>query len=78
MKMRAYLYEPADRPDYRGARSHAQFVANLPLSPQTVKARIARRFGFTDRRLEAAGHEQADAAALAEAKYGDPAWTFRR
>ncbi len=35
-----YLKEPVRRPAYRGARSHAEFMGNLPLDPQTLRARL--------------------------------------
>lgn len=35
-----YLREPARRPAYRGARRHADFLGNLPLTPETIRARL--------------------------------------
>lgn len=35
-----YLYEPARRPAYRGARSHAAFLANVPLTGTEAQARV--------------------------------------
>ena len=35
-----YLKEPARQPAYRAARRHAEFMGNLPLSVETVRARL--------------------------------------
>lgn len=35
-----YLREPARRPAYRGARRHADFLGNLPLTPETIRGRL--------------------------------------
>ena len=35
-----YLKEPVRRPPYRAARSHADFLGNLPLSGETIRARL--------------------------------------
>ena len=36
-----YLKEPARQPAYRAARPHAEFLGNLPLSVQVIRARLA-------------------------------------
>lgn len=36
------LPEPARRPAYRGARTHRDFLAALPLKPGEIKSRLAR------------------------------------
>jgi lipoate---protein ligase len=35
-----YFKEPARQPAYRAARHHADFIGNLPLSPETIRARL--------------------------------------
>lgn len=35
-----YLKEPSRQPAYRAARRHAEFIGNLPLSVETVQARL--------------------------------------
>jgi lipoate-protein ligase A len=35
-----YLKEPARQPAYRAARRHAEFIGNLPLSAETILARL--------------------------------------
>jgi lipoate-protein ligase A len=36
-----YLAEPGRQPAYRAARRHTEFIGNLPLSAETVRARLA-------------------------------------
>ena len=40
--MECYLKKPARQPVYRRGRAHAEFAANLPLSGETIRARLAR------------------------------------
>jgi lipoate-protein ligase A len=40
--MERYLKKPAREPAYRRGRSHGEFVANLPLSAETIRARLSR------------------------------------
>jgi lipoate-protein ligase A len=35
-----YLLEPKRQPEYRGGRTHAQFLGNLPLSAQDIENRV--------------------------------------
>lgn len=37
-----YLKEPVRQPRYRAARSHADFLGNLPLSGETIRVRLQR------------------------------------
>jgi lipoate-protein ligase A len=39
-----YLTEPARQPAYRAARRHTEFMGNLPLSTETVRARLEGDF----------------------------------
>ncbi len=77
--MARVLQEPADRPDYRGARRHADFVTPLPVAAPALREAVCRAFG-----LDPAQATTPDAAALAAAdalarsKYLDPAWIYRR
>ncbi len=43
--MERCLREPGIRPDYRGARTHRDFVGELPLTPETLKPLLASAFG---------------------------------
>lgn len=40
-----YLKEPRRRPEWRGERAHADFVANLPLQPEAIRSRLAALWG---------------------------------
>jgi lipoate---protein ligase len=40
-----YLKEPARQPAYRAARPHAEFLGNLPLTVQMIRARLATGTG---------------------------------
>ncbi|MBX3177856.1 MAG: lipoate--protein ligase family protein [Candidatus Hydrogenedentes bacterium] len=73
-----YLREPQDRPDYRGARPHRDFIAPVPATPDALKAALAAAF-------EAGApvdHPPPDALARAEAlareKYAQRDWIYRR
>jgi lipoate-protein ligase A len=53
-----YLKEPARQPAYRAARRHAEFIANLPLSAETIRARVEtawKTFRFEDSGLQDSG-----------------------
>lgn len=41
-----YLTEPVRQPAYRAARCHAEFIGNLPLSGETVRARLETAWDF--------------------------------
>lgn len=41
-----YLTLPKDMPDYRKARAHKDFVANISIRPDEFKASLASRFGL--------------------------------
>jgi len=43
-----YLREPVRRPVYRAARRHTEFMGNLPLSVETVRARLEGAWGNRD------------------------------
>jgi lipoate-protein ligase A len=38
-----YLLEPSRQPDYRAARRHVDFLGNLPLSADDIRARLHKR-----------------------------------
>ena len=68
------LGSPPRQPDYRRGRSHALFVANLPLEAPPLREALARAFA-ADEPL-AAWPEQLTARLAAE-KFTDPDWTYR-
>ena len=68
-----YLPMPSKQPDYRNARSHADFVTNLNVSAETVKAALAATWhakGASDVSLE-------DVGRLVAQKYGRQEWNFK-
>ena len=66
---------PSKQPDYRGNRSHQDFLTNLPATADEVKAALLRAWNaeepFNHPPLEAA-------AALAREKYATPEWNHMR
>ncbi len=39
-----YLLEPKRQPEYRGGRTHAQFLGNLPFSAQDIQNRVSESY----------------------------------
>lgn len=70
-----YLREPPRQPEYRGNRTHLDFVGNLPLRCDEIKARLRRCWSADQSQmtLPAAAVRQ-----LIADKYADPQWTRRR
>ncbi len=76
--MARYLPEPRDRPAYRAARRHGEFVANLPLDAAALRGIVRTAFGAPETPSVMTAHEDGLATALAEGKYRDPEWIYRR
>lgn len=76
--MARYLAEPADRPDYRGTRSHAEFVGALPARAAQLRAAVAGRFAPQETAEAPLPAEIEAAHCLAREKYLRDAWTYRR
>lgn len=75
-----YLREPPpdERPPYRGTRSHARFIGQLPMSAAALRAVVCQAFGV-DTPPERPLREELEAAqVLAREKYACPDWTRRR
>lgn len=76
--MERYLHEPAECPAYRGGRSHQDFVTALPMEPETIKRVVSQAFSP----FEIVGEPEAPlrrrAEILAQERYRDPKWNFRR
>lgn len=70
-----YLCEPARQPDYRGQRRHQEFLCNLPLGVETIKARL-RECWQAEQPLAEWPEERAEQ--LVTAKYTSLAWLRRR
>lgn len=70
-----WLREPALRPAYRGAREHLEFVTNLEVPVDRLKAEL--REAWAAHAAWSVDLSSAVAAAVAE-KYGRRDWSFRR
>jgi lipoate-protein ligase A len=70
-----YLCEPTRRPDYRGRRSHADFVTNLPIDCAFVREQLRSAWAVT-----AIGRmpDAETIARLVDERYGRPEWVARR
>jgi len=77
-RMARCLREPEDRPDYRGARTHSDFVGTLPLTPGDIQRAVRQAFGAGEVAVPPSAWELEHAEALAEEKYRTRAWTYRR
>jgi lipoate-protein ligase A len=76
--MSRYLSEPADQPEYRGHRSHENFVGRLPIPPAGLRDAVRAAFAVSGTPENAAPHELQDATQLSSEKYLTEAWTHRR
>lgn len=73
-----YIREPADRPDYRGARTHHDFLATVPAAPVPLREAVARAFGCAEPAVPLPPAVLARAEALAVDKYTQASWIYRR
>ena len=69
------LLMPPRMPDYRENRPHDDFVANLPLRPDTIRRLLIEAF---DAREACAVWPERRTAALMVEKYGRPEWNWGR
>ena len=76
--MERYLLEPADRPQYRGARTHRGFVRPLELTAAEVRAVFIEAFGAPTKADKPSKSELEAIHQLAREKYLSPAWIYRR
>lgn len=72
-----YLREPADRPDYRGTRTHDDFVENLPVPRETLAYAVVQAFAPAAELLPPDATHFTRAAKLATEKYRQRDWTYR-
>lgn len=72
-----YIREPADRPDYRGTRTHGEFVTALPSGPEALSDSMATAFK-TQPAEEPTARELECAEELAREKYRLDTWIRRR
>jgi lipoate-protein ligase A len=69
------LLTPPRQPEYRLGRSHGQFVANVPVSADALRAALIRAWSTTS---EMRGWPRESMRELAARRYEDDAWNFRR
>ncbi|MBL7646923.1 MAG: lipoate--protein ligase family protein [Candidatus Hydrogenedentes bacterium] len=72
-----YIREPADRPDYRGARRHDEFVTSLPTQPEPLARALSATCGPVETST-LTPDEMSRGEALAREKYGQVHWIRRR
>jgi len=75
--MARWLREPAERPDYRGARDHRAFVGALQLERGAIESAAMEAFGAA-RETCATDAELTAMRVLAKDKYATEAWNRRR
>ncbi len=76
--MARYLREPAKRPEYRGGRTHGEFVRGLPLPVEGLRATLCEAFAPSAAPTEPDDEELEAAGLLADRKYRSDDWTRRR
>lgn len=69
------LLHPTAEPDYRGGRSHADFVTNLGLPPAELVSALRRAWAVSAVRVSLPDKAVTD---LAETRFARDEWTFRR
>ena len=74
-----YLRHPPREPDYRGKRSHADFIANLEIDRQALCASLQKTWGATDP-VTHSERESLDSATneLVTGKYALDSWNLSR
>jgi lipoate-protein ligase A len=65
---------PSQEPDYRGNRSHRDFVMNLPVEPGSVKAALRQEWQATEPLITP---PLAEFTRLAAEKYSTAAWNHK-
>jgi lipoate-protein ligase A len=71
----AYVRQPPRMPDYRRARPHGDFVANVPMDAERLKMILSRAWNVAG---EAMTWPREGAARLAQDKYARDDWVTRR
>jgi lipoate-protein ligase A len=70
-----YLRSPERQPEYRGGRTHEDFLCNLPATAEELRLRLARAWEV---REEATDWPQDRVASLVHEKYSCQEWIRRR
>jgi lipoate-protein ligase A len=73
-----YLREPTLRPEYRGARTHATFVTNLPMQADAIRIAVRRAFHASGLVSPPGESQLKHAMELQRTKYDSKAWIDRR
>ncbi len=73
--VRACLKSPPRQPEYRRARSHQDFVANLNLSSVALKNAIAKQWDVTERLVDWPSNRTRELVAM---RYSRDEWNFQR
>ena len=76
--MERYLRDPADRPQYRGDRSHRGFVASITLTRDQLKEAIIEAFGADRSNSRLRPGELRLVSQLVTEKYALEVWSRRR
>lgn len=76
--MTRYLKEPSDRPEYRGGRTHAEFIRNLDLGRGPLIEAVRGAFEALGETDAPTPRELERVEALGREKYASREWTFRR
>ena len=69
------LAMPPRQPEYRRGRPHGDFVANLPLSAESIRRAVAAAWGADEPHAD---WPRARTAQLAAEKYSRPEWNCQR
>lgn len=77
-KIAVYLREPNEQPDYRANRKHNEFVRNAEIDPSRLRTLIRTAFEIDDESGELSPEEKEKLEKLAQEKYSDKDWIFRR
>ena len=77
-KMSRYLLEPEDRPDYRGQRTHSEFVGALHVTPEDLRSALHKAFAPDTEAAVLTSDEEKTVEKLMRTKYSSKDWTFRR
>jgi lipoate-protein ligase A len=72
-----YLREPEDRPEYRGFRTHEQFVTQLTASGTALREAVSEQFAAR-RSFDRIDAVLAEAEQLAASRYRTKEWVYRR
>jgi lipoate-protein ligase A len=73
-----YIKEPRQRPEYRGHRTHDEFVTTLPITSTQMVAVFRRAFAPQGVEGTLTSEEEELTHRLAQQKYSQDTWTYRR